>query len=76
MDDDQTRVFYKGQDVTAQILSEENGSRASVVSQIPEVRQALLRKTSATVRSMFRVWWPRGAIAGPWCFPRPFLRST
>lgn len=43
MDDDQTRVFYKKQDVTLEILSEENGSRASMVSQNPEVRHALLQ---------------------------------
>lgn len=43
MDEDQTRVFYKKGDVTLEILSEENGSRASQVSQIPEVRHALLQ---------------------------------
>lgn len=43
LDDDQTRVFYKNQDVTKEILSEENGTRASLISQIPEVRQALLQ---------------------------------
>ncbi len=43
MEDDQTRVFYKGADVTVHILSEDNGSRASVISQNPEVRKALLQ---------------------------------
>ncbi len=43
MDDDQTRVFYKTKDITAQILAEENAQRASQVSQIPEVRAALLQ---------------------------------
>lgn len=43
MDEDQTRVLYNNQDVTLQILSEENGSRASKVSQIHEVREALLK---------------------------------
>jgi len=43
LDDDQTRVFYKDKDVTNEILSEDNGSRASQVSQIPEVRKALLQ---------------------------------
>lgn len=42
LDDDQTRVYYREKDVTAEILSEDNGSRASQVSQIPEVRKALL----------------------------------
>lgn len=43
MDDDQTRVFYRERDITAQILAEENAQRASQVSQIPEVRAALLQ---------------------------------
>ncbi len=42
MDDDQTRVIYREKDITAQILAEENAQRASQVSQIPEVRAALL----------------------------------
>lgn len=42
LDDDQTRVFWRNQDITVEVHSEDNGSRASVVSQIPEVRQALL----------------------------------
>jgi cytidylate kinase len=43
MEPDQTRVLWRDQDVTTQILSEENGSRASLVSQIPAVRTALLQ---------------------------------
>lgn len=43
MDDDQTRVCYKKKDVTLEILSEENGSRASRVSQNPDIRHALLQ---------------------------------
>jgi CMP/dCMP kinase len=42
LDDDQTRVYWRDKDVTSEILSEDNGSRASQVSQIPEVRKALL----------------------------------
>lgn len=42
MDDDRTRVFYGTEDVTAEILTEENGLRASKVSQIAQVRAALL----------------------------------
>jgi cytidylate kinase len=42
MEDDQTRVYYGSEDVTREILTEESGSRASKVGQIPEVRQALL----------------------------------
>lgn len=43
LDDDQTRVFWREQNVTTEVLSEENGSRASKISQIPEVRRALLQ---------------------------------
>ncbi len=43
MDPDQTRVFYRDQDVTTEIHAEENALRASQVSQIPEVRKALLK---------------------------------
>jgi cytidylate kinase len=42
LDDDQTRVFWRDQDITSEVLSEDNGTRASIVSQIPEVRKALL----------------------------------
>lgn len=42
-DSDQTRVFWRDDDVTDLIFSEENGSRASLISQIPEVRKALLQ---------------------------------
>ena len=42
LDDDQTRILYVNTDVTAEIMSEENGSRASQISQIPSVRKALL----------------------------------
>ncbi len=42
LDDDQTRVFWRDQDITSDVHSEDNGSRASLVSQIPEVRKALL----------------------------------
>lgn len=43
MEDDQTRVFYKGKDITDKILAEENAQRASQVSQVPQVRTALLQ---------------------------------
>ena len=43
MDADLTRVFWRNQDVTVDAVSEDNGNRASLISQIPEVRQALLQ---------------------------------
>jgi cytidylate kinase len=42
-DDDQTRVYWRDQDVTTEVHSEDNGSRASQVSQIKEVRAAMLQ---------------------------------
>ena len=39
-----TEVFYKGENVTAEIAGEEVGAVASQISQIPEVRQALLER--------------------------------
>ena len=42
LDDDQTRILYKDADVTRDIMTEANGSRASQISQLPEVRVALL----------------------------------
>jgi cytidylate kinase len=43
MDPDATRTIVRGQDVTQEIQSEDNGTRASQLSKIPEVRQALLK---------------------------------
>ena len=42
MSEDNTRVFFEGQDVSAGIYSEENGSAASQVSRHPKVRINLL----------------------------------
>lgn len=40
---DKTRVLWRGRDVSADVFSELTGERASAVSQLPEVRQALLQ---------------------------------
>lgn len=42
LDDERTRVFFKDQDVTEQIAHEDVGNFASKVSQLPDVRKALL----------------------------------
>lgn len=42
MRDEETRVFFRNQDVTAKIMAEEIGSIASQVSHFPRVRAALL----------------------------------
>lgn len=42
LEPENTKVYYGTREVTPEILSEENGTRASQISQIPEVREALL----------------------------------
>jgi cytidylate kinase len=42
LDEDLTRVKWRGQDVTEGVYAESTGTLASQVSQIPEVREALL----------------------------------
>lgn len=42
MDAERTKVYFKDQDVTEEIAHEDVGNYASKVSQIPEVRKALL----------------------------------
>lgn len=73
LDDDQTRVFWKGQDVTALAMSEENGTRASQVSQIPLVRAALLegqRQCAVGVKGLVA----EGRDCGTVVFPQAFLK--
>jgi cytidylate kinase len=52
LDDDRTRILYQNADVTDDIMSEENGSRASVVSHLPEVRVALLENQRDCARGV------------------------
>ncbi|MGE4131198.1 MAG: (d)CMP kinase [Bdellovibrionales bacterium] len=47
MDDDQTRVYYRGEEITDSIGMAENALRASQVSQLAEVREALLANQRA-----------------------------
>jgi CMP/dCMP kinase len=42
MDADITRVFFQGADVTEELNAEQVGGAASIVSQLPKVRQTLL----------------------------------
>ncbi len=73
MDSDQTRVWWRESDVTAEILSEENGLRASHVSQIPEVRTALLqnqRNCALTVSGLVA----EGRDCGTVVFPEALLK--
>lgn len=73
MDKDQTRVFLRDQDVSADVFSEENGSRASIVSQIPDVRRALLiNQRNCAVRVPGLV--AEGRDCGTVVFPTAFLK--
>jgi CMP/dCMP kinase len=48
--DGQTRVYLESEDVSSLIRSEEVGRNASLVAEIPEVRQALLQRQHAFAR--------------------------
>lgn len=43
MEPDRTRVYWRDSEVTDQIYSEETGEKASQISRLPEVREALLQ---------------------------------
>jgi cytidylate kinase len=73
LDEDQTRVFYKNQDVTQEILSEQNGTRASLISQIPEVRQALLQNQRDCARNVTGLV-AEGRDCGTVVFPQAMLK--
>jgi len=73
MDEDQTRVFHNNQDVTLEILSEENGSRASQISQNPEVRHALLQNQRDAARNVPGLV-AEGRDCGTVVFPQALLK--
>lgn len=73
MDDDQTRVFWRSQDVTNEILLEENGSRASKISQIPRVRSALLEGQRACALGVSGLV-AEGRDCGTVVFPHAILK--
>lgn len=73
MDDDQTRVFWRDQDISDAIFSEDNGTRASQISQIPEVRTALLenqRRCALNVPGLVA----EGRDCGTVVFPQALLK--
>jgi CMP/dCMP kinase len=79
MDDDQTRVWYKKQDITLSILSEENGSRASKVSQNADVRHALLqnqRDCASSVVGLVAEGRDCGAVVFPHALLKVFLTAS
>jgi CMP/dCMP kinase len=79
MEDDQTRVFYKNQDVTVHILSEENGSRASLISQNSEVRKALLenqRNCAKNVKGLVAEGRDCGTVVFPQAMLKVFLTAS
>ena len=73
MDDDQTRVFYRNLDVTIHILSEENGTRASQVSQNADVRKALLQNQRDCARGVPGLI-AEGRDCGTVVFPQAMLK--
>ncbi len=73
MDDDQTRVFYKNKDITVHILAEENGQRASQVSQIHEVRAALLQNQRDCAKGV-KGLVAEGRDCGTVVFPQAVLK--
>jgi cytidylate kinase len=73
MEDDQTRVFYKGKDITAQILAEENAQRASQVSQIATVRAALLQNQRDCAKDV-KGLVAEGRDCGTVVFPKALLK--
>ncbi|MGZ3722555.1 MAG: (d)CMP kinase [Bdellovibrionales bacterium] len=79
LDDDQTRVYWRDTDVTAEILSEDNGSRASVVSQIPEVRKALLenqRNCAENVKGLVAEGRDCGTVVFPDALLKVYLTAS
>lgn len=73
LDEDQTRVFYKGQDITAEIHAEENGTRASSVSQDSAVRLALLDNQRNCARDVAGLV-AEGRDCGTVVFPNALLK--
>ena len=79
MDADQTRVYWRKQDVTQEILSEDNGSRASQVSQIPELRRALLqnqRNCAANVAGLVAEGRDCGMVVFPQALIKVYLTAS
>jgi cytidylate kinase len=79
MDEDQTRVFWRTTDVTTEILSEDNGSRASRISQIPEVRTALLqnqRNCALGVQGLVAEGRDCGTVVFPEALLKIFLTAS
>ena len=77
--DDITRVFYRDQDVTVPVLSEENGLNASQVSQIPAVRQALLenqRRCAVGVPGLVAEGRDCGTVVFPQALLKIFLTAS
>ncbi len=74
-----TRVIWRGQDVTERALSEEVGSWASRISQIPEVRQALLmhqRRCSLGRRGLIAEGRDCGTVVFPHALAKVYLTAS
>lgn len=74
LEDDITRVHWRGQDVSEGVYAESMGTMASQVSQIPEVRQALLTGQRDCVKKAPKGLVAEGRDCGTVVFPQAFLK--
>ena len=73
MQPERTKVFYRNRDVTDQAMAEATGALASQVSQLPEVRKALLAAQRACVNNS-RGLVAEGRDCGSVVFPEAQLK--
>ncbi len=75
---DTTRVFFQGRDVTDEVSGEETGGLASIVSQFPKVRKALLeaqRRCAAGVAGLVAEGRDCGTVVFPDADVKVFLTA-
>ncbi len=73
MDLERTQVFYNHKDITNDIYSEKTGQAASVISQFPLVRQALLRAQRDCQKGL-EVLIAEGRDCGTVIFPEALIK--
>lgn len=73
LDEEKTRVYYQGQDVSQEIFSESVGEKASEISQLKGVRRALL-DAQRSLASRFNGLVAEGRDCGSVVFPQAILK--
>lgn len=73
MDEEKTRVYYQNRDVTDDIFSEKVGEKASQISQVQEVRKALLESQRA-LKDQVNGLVAEGRDCGSVVFPGALLK--